>query len=144
VGIGCNMLISIFLLPRWRRVLSVECRGERIAGPPSTLDTRHSTLGPSSLYRAQFWQLGLCLVRFFPTGFCLWLSRCLAGLYWSSARHRRRIVIENLAPVIDGQAEMARQKARKLFDNFAFKLVDLWRYEAGLPIDSLLGQNSGW
>src|SRR5206468_9365561 len=31
-----------------------------------------------------------------------------------------------------------------LFHQFALKLVDLWRYEAGLPIDNLFGEHSGW
>ena len=34
--------------------------------------------------------------------------------------------------------------ARRLFHNFAIKLTDLWRFEAGLPIDHLLGEATGW
>jgi lauroyl/myristoyl acyltransferase len=148
VGIGFNMLISIFLLPRWAKVSSVECRVSNAEGNAvgsSPLAPRHSSLSrPSSLYRPEFWRIGLGLVRFFPQGFAAWLSRSLAGLYWLLARHRRRVVIENFAPALGRDSKLAEKKARRLFDYFALKLVDLWRYEAGLPIDHLLGQNSGW
>src|SRR5262249_23929874 len=100
--------------------------------------------GPSSLYRPQFWRLGLVLVRLMPQAFCYWLSRTFAGLYYTLASHRRRVVIENLGPALGNDQALAREKARQLFGNFAFKVIDLWRYEAGISIQHLLGQNSGW
>jgi KDO2-lipid IV(A) lauroyltransferase len=83
-------------------------------------------------------------VRRLPAGFCLQLSRVLAKLYALCARHRREIVIQNLLPVLAGDRVAAEKKAGELFEQFAIKLVDLWRYEAGLPIDHLLGESSGW
>jgi KDO2-lipid IV(A) lauroyltransferase len=60
------------------------------------------------------------------------------------ARHRREIVVQNLLPACGREKSRARKIARELFAEFALKLADLWRYEAGLPIDHLFGQHSGW
>src|SRR5581483_9206041 len=68
VGIAGNMLISVFLLPVWWKSI----RGRELnaaAGDSSAPDTRHSSLSaPSSLYRTEFWLLGLWLVRILPRG----------------------------------------------------------------------------
>jgi lauroyl/myristoyl acyltransferase len=148
VGIGANMLISIFLLPVWWQVSpgrraphakqkSVEPELDR----PSPLAPQLST--PSSLYRAEIWQLGLWLARVLPPTLCARLGELLANAYWMLARHRREVVTQNLLPVCVNDAARARKAARSLFRQFALKLVDLWRYEAGLPIDELLGQHTG-
>jgi KDO2-lipid IV(A) lauroyltransferase len=54
------------------------------------------------------------------------------------------VVIENLIPVLHGSREAAEQLATKLFQQFAGKLVDLWRFEAGLPMDNLFSELTGW
>jgi predicted RND superfamily exporter protein/lauroyl/myristoyl acyltransferase len=165
VGIAANMLISVFLLPFWwRRLEAKRERGERrrekgevgaemgtssrehptsnIQHPTSKVGARPS--GPSVLYRSGFWSLGLWLARVLSPEICRRLSRLLAGCYWSLARPRREVVIENLLPVLDNDHAAAQRNARALFDQFALKLSDLWRYEAGLPIEELLGEASGW
>ncbi len=138
VGIGSNMLLAIFLLPIWwyqverrrlRRVNSAEVRA------PSA---------PSSLYRSEFWRVGLLLVRVLPTGVAAGLSRLLVGSYYLLAGHRREVVVQNLLPALGGDRETAQAAAKDLFQNFGRKLVDLWRFEAGLPIDHLFGQTTGW
>ena len=54
------------------------------------------------------------------------------------------MVTENLLPACGNDTTQAKRLARRLFDQFALKLVDLWRYEAGLPIDDLFGPYTGW
>lgn len=138
VGIGSNMLLAIFLLPVWwyqlqrRRTLENEPAENRL---PSA---------PSSLYRSEFWRLGLLIVRVFPTWVCVRMSALLIGFYYRLARHRRDVVIQNLLPALDDNEQAARSAAEAVFQNFGRKLIDLWRFEAGLPIDHLFGATSGW
>jgi predicted exporter/lauroyl/myristoyl acyltransferase len=140
VGIAGNMLISVILLPTWWHLLT-----ERDANLHSNSEKNSIELSsPSSLYRAHFWRLGLWLVRVLPPEICIGFSRFLAGCYWHLASHRRQMVIENLRPALDGDPAAAIKKARSLFDQFAIKLVDLWRYEAGQPIQDLFGESTGW
>ena len=129
VGIGSNMLLAIFLLPVWWK----------------TTNAKSSNLSePSSFYRSQFWQLGLMLVRWVPPWLCQAVSRFLVRLYWMLAPNRRKVVVQNLLPALGNDVVAAQKTARALFEQFAIKLVDLWRYEAGLSIEPLLGETSGW
>jgi KDO2-lipid IV(A) lauroyltransferase len=148
VGIASNMLISVFLLPVWWKTL--RGRMSHVEGPgavdPSISDTPHPSAlsAPSSLYRQEFWLLGLWLVRILPRWFCLMLGRALAKVYWIAAPARREIVIENLLPALQNDRAAATNKARELFRQFVVKVVDLWRYEAGLPIQNSFGNATGW
>lgn len=54
---------------------------------------------------------------------------------------RVRIATENLRPVVGVAAEAT---AARLFDRFALKLCDLWRYEAGLPVRDQFRELTGW
>jgi KDO2-lipid IV(A) lauroyltransferase len=45
---------------------------------------------------------------------------------------------------VGNNPEAAHRVARRLRANFSKKLIDLWRYEAGLPIGDLLGPTVGW
>jgi KDO2-lipid IV(A) lauroyltransferase len=101
-------------------------------------------LAPSSLYRSEFWRLGQFAVQVLPTRLCARFSQLMVSAYWSAARHRRRVVIENLLPPLNGDRLAAEKMAKALFQQFALKLIDLWRFEAGMPIDDLFGQTSGW
>src|SRR5205085_8304666 len=89
-------------------------------------------------------RFGLWLVGIFPPRFCRWLSCVLVGAYRLMARRRREIVIQNLLPPLKGDHAAAEKKAQELFHQFAIKLIDLWRYEAGLPIEDLFGESTGW
>jgi predicted exporter/lauroyl/myristoyl acyltransferase len=158
VGIGSNMLIAIFLLPVWWRAVLVRAASSHPgtggnAGPPITGPgdlpngfalTEAPPTTPSSLYRSEFWRMGLFVVRTLPAWLCGALSRAAARVYWALAPHRRTVVINNLLPLLFDDAAAAHEKARNLFQQFALKLVDLWRYEAGLNIDDLFGPTSGW
>ena len=99
---------------------------------------------PSSLYRSEFWQIGLWLVRVLPLRICTWISSLGIEIYCMLAPRRRNVVIRNLTPALNGNGRAAKQQASKLFRNFGLKLIDLWRYEAGLSIDDLLGASTGW
>jgi KDO2-lipid IV(A) lauroyltransferase len=68
----------------------------------------------------------------------------LAKLYWLSCPGRRRVVLENLLPAVHGDRLAARVATRELFQQFALKLADLWRYESGLSIYNLFGELTGW
>jgi lauroyl/myristoyl acyltransferase len=139
VGVGCNMLIAIFLLPYWwTRFARNKQENVSAAGSAS----RPSA--PSSLYRSGVWRLGLGLIRWLPLSVATALGHGLAALYYVAASHRRWVVFHNLLPATQGDARRARQLTRSLFHNFARKVIDLWRCEAGMPIEHLLGNASGW
>src|SRR5262245_5544388 len=92
---------------------------------------------PSSLYRTEFWRLGLFCARVLPYGGAVELARMLAFIYRRMNRRRREVVIENVRPVLQGDQARAQQITRELFQQFAVKLVDLWRYESGIGIGDL-------
>ena len=64
--------------------------------------------------------------------------------YWLLAKRRRAVVVENLLPALNGDRSAAKSAARRLFQQFALKLVDLWRYESGQPVDDLFAELTGW
>src|SRR5436190_3909512 len=99
---------------------------------------------PSSLYREQFWGIGLGFVRFVPRPGCMFFSRIFADLYWLLAPKRREVVIQNLLPALNNDRAAAIKKAKALVRHFAIKVVDLWRYETGLPIENSFGNATGW
>jgi len=131
VGIAGNMLISVFLLPVWWRLLKP---GPQIQGSPR----------PSSLYGSGTWRLGLLLVGALPHAWAVKIGRLFADAYWFLAPHRREILIQNLLPVLGNDRPAATLASRRLVRNFSVKLLDLWRYEAGLPIEHLFGEYTGW
>ena len=134
VGIGGNMLISVFLLPVWWRVFSPK---SKVQSPKLRVST------PSSLYGARLWQTGLALTRLLPKFFLVALAKCSAAIYWRLAARRREIVIQNLLPVLNDR-RLAARAARELFAEFTRKLADLWRYESGGAFDRWPGDWNGW
>ncbi len=127
-GIAANMLISIYLLPAWW------CRIAGRAETPAHGASNHSELPtePSTFYRAWLWRLGLLMTRMAP----LWLLQkfclLLAAGYYRLNGPRRRVVVANLLPVVNGDQRRAATLARRLYQQFALKLLDLWRYENGI------------
>lgn len=142
VGVGSNMLIAIFLLPVWWQRL--------IQGRPHQLDQGSESgsgslpSGPSSLYRSGFWRIGLALVRVLPASFTARLGQAFATLYWFLARHRRAVVMQNLAPALERDPLSTKRAAKNLFHQFARKVTDLWRFEAGMDIAGLFNKATGW
>jgi lauroyl/myristoyl acyltransferase len=125
VGIAANVLLSVLALPVWWKAAS------------STAN--YST--PSQLYQAPLWRLGLLLGRYLPLSATGMLAKICAAIYWWLAPRRRRIVIENLRPVV---GDAARGEARELFNQFALKLADLWRYESGVKQGKWFSNWQGW
>jgi KDO2-lipid IV(A) lauroyltransferase len=131
VGIACNMLLSVFVLPHWWGAI------QRLRGGPREITT------PSSLYGPRLWQLGLVIARLLPPAVCNPLARFAALVYWHSAPRRRQVVMQNLLPALNGDAGAAVRTARRLFSNFALKVVDLWRMEAGVAVNQRPGDWKG-
>ncbi len=50
----------------------------------------------------------------------------------------------NVLPALAGKRSSPKSVTRRVFQNFSRKIVDLWRYEAGFPIDHLLVSATGW
>lgn len=99
---------------------------------------------PSSLYRANLWSGAIVLSRHMPHSLLGHLAGHLAQLYWACCPSRRKVVFENLLPALAGDKKAARITTRELFQQFAMKLADLWRYESGLSIYNLFRDLTGW
>ncbi len=146
VGIGANMLIAVFLLPAWWTWLNSKPRRQSsgseappAAGrdaPSAGEDSRPST--PSAFYCAQLWRWGLLIARLAPAWLMKGISIVLAELYFRWRRQRREVVVQNLLPAFSGDRAAAEQAAHRLYRNFAIKLVDLWRFESGVPMENWL------
>ena len=100
--------------------------------------------GPSSLYRAQFWGMGVKVARRMPHFLLGRMVSHLSKAYWLSSASRRRVVFNNLLPALHGDKQAARITTRELFTQFGWKLADLWRYESGLSIYNLFHDLKGW
>ena len=132
VGVGCVLLVSLVALPLWWRV----GRGGVVRSVVLATEA-----GPTPLYSARLWRLALSVVRRLPAPFCLSVVRAGLMAYRWLQPARVRVVAENLRPVVGDRAEVV---ARRVFDEFARKLCDLWRYEAGQSIEPLLKPLTGW
>jgi KDO2-lipid IV(A) lauroyltransferase len=103
-----------------------------------------ASMGPSALYRAGLWGAGVFMARRLPHFILGHLASNLAKIYWLGCPERRRVVFENLLPAVKGDRLAARVATRELFQQFALKLADLWRYESGLSIYNLFRELTGW
>ncbi|HUZ08263.1 MAG TPA: MMPL family transporter, partial [Candidatus Paceibacterota bacterium] len=135
IGIGCNMLLSVILLPVWWKFFL----GNR---KPASAARKISE--PSQFYSTFIWRAGLALGRFIPAPVFGFFARMLAAVYWRLAAHRREIVIQNLLPALNGDRPQAARVGRELITEFFLKITDLWRYESGVPFESWLGEWNGW
>ncbi|HTQ51693.1 MAG TPA: MMPL family transporter [Candidatus Acidoferrales bacterium] len=141
VGIGANMLISVFLLPTWWKLFGSNFKvpaSKFKNGEAKSPNPQSPTLNPFSFYRAGLWRLGLVLVRILPIGLVKGFAVIMAGLYWRFQRERCEVVVQNLLPLLAGDHEAAEVTARRLHRKFAAKLVDLWRVESGVPVQNWL------
>ena len=144
VGIGANMLISVFLLPSWwlsfRGATGSNSDPRKKRGTPCPAD--HPPMQPQiarpSFYRTRLWLFGLFIVRVVPTGLLKWVFASVAELYFRIRRRQRELVIHNLLPAFPGDEAAARNAARHLHRNFAQKLIDLWRLENGVTVRNWL------
>jgi lauroyl/myristoyl acyltransferase len=139
VGIGANMLISVFLLPAWWAGMSSRFKVQgSTSEAQSSRSTLHAPQPPSSFYRAGLWRLGLGVVRVLPAAFVKGFCVLVAEVYYLVQRRRRRVVVENFLPVFGGDRLAAEKAAHRLHRKFALKLVDLWRAESGVPVRNWL------
>ncbi|HMJ89273.1 MAG TPA: lysophospholipid acyltransferase family protein [Candidatus Acidoferrum sp.] len=99
---------------------------------------------PSALYGALLWKVGLSIARVSSRDAAQKWVATLCAAYASTFTSRRETVIQNLLPALNGDRELAEAATSKLFQNFARKLVDLWRFEAGLPLDNAFTELTGW
>lgn len=135
IGIACNMVISVFLLPVWwKSFLGKKKSG---AGPAEVS-------GPSQFYGVFVWRLGLLVGRFIPSMVTRWFARLIAMIYWRLAARRREVVIQNLLPVLNGDRPAATKVSRQLITEFMIKVTDLWRYESSVTFERWQGDWTGW
>jgi KDO2-lipid IV(A) lauroyltransferase len=111
-------------------------------GAPAT-ETATLPQRPSRLYGSAAWRLGMFLGRTVPAGTLKWNAMSLASLYSRMSSRRREAVVQNLLPLCNDRPQ-AEAAAEQLFRQFARKLVDLWRFEAGTPVDHLFTDLIGW
>ena len=159
VGIGANMLISVFLLPAWWRLFRrTNDASPPRNGPPSpdagtnspppagTGESRGSSPSPQkqpAFYQAGAWRLGSAAVRALPDSITKGAAKFLAGLYWRLQRSRCEVVVQNFLPVFNGNRAAAEKAARAAHRNFAAKLIDLWHVESGESVRNWITEGSG-
>lgn len=98
---------------------------------------------PSALYGAALWGLGLGAVRLMSRHRAQSFAAALCRRYAQICTSRRETVIQNVLPVA-GSRVAAEAIAHRVFQNFGRKLVDLWRFEAGLPFQNMFSDLTGW
>jgi predicted exporter/lauroyl/myristoyl acyltransferase len=117
IGVACVFVVCLGLLPVWWY-------------------SSASEPGKSSvLYNSWWWNLGLWSARAIPEPVLATVARFIALGYRVLNPTRFQVVTANLLPVVGGDRRVASQVARRNIAQFSRKLVDLWRWEAGLSID---------
>lgn len=130
VGVGCVFTVCVGLLPG----LWCAWAGQQAPVPASK---------PSAIYRGSLWRLAVALAGRLPVRLGRGLAQLGVALYGRLRPERLAIVAANLRPALADPAD-AEATARRNFAEFAAKLVDLWRLEAGrLPAD-IVQPGSGW
>jgi predicted RND superfamily exporter protein/lauroyl/myristoyl acyltransferase len=129
VGIGANMLISVFLLPAWWRLFRPK---SKVQSPkPGGAETNSVPSKQPAFYRGGLWRLGTACAKTFPAALLKTIAAGLSDVYWLFQRSRCEVVVQNFLPVFGGDGTAAEKAARAAHRNFAAKLVDLWRVESG-------------
>ena len=72
------------------------------------------------------------------------LARVGAAVYRITQPDRFAVVTSNLRPVVGDAPGVAERAAQDNFRQFALKLVDLWRQEAGDSLEDRIHPGSGW
>lgn len=135
-GVVCVLAVVLLLLPGWW--LAVH-RPNLSGGPePDTVRT------PSQLYGTTAWTVAAWISRQVPRDGLTWIARQSMRLYLQCRPERLRIVMENLRPVVGDDPRVLRSAAIRNGLRFAEKLVDLWRFEAGLRPTVQLREPDSW
>jgi predicted RND superfamily exporter protein/lauroyl/myristoyl acyltransferase len=138
IGIGANMLISVFLLPTWW-LLTRKSHTDGSAAPPASGKTSIAT---PAFYRGGMWKFGLKAAQIFPAAFLKKIASSLAGFYLRFQPRGVNVVLKNFLPLFNGDRSAAEKAVRAMHKNFATKLVDLWRVEGGEQVTSWLTNDS--
>jgi lauroyl/myristoyl acyltransferase len=133
VGIGANVLFSVFLLPAWWSLAKKfqNSGGREIAPSRFAASGHRAAASLPGFYRGGFWRLGLAAARIFPAAMLKKTAALGAGFYLRLQPRRVEVVVQNFLPVFGGDRPAAERAARAAHGNFAAKLVDLWRVEGG-------------
>lgn len=131
-GVVCVLVVVLLLLPAWWLVL---CRTTEDLSPGSK---------PSQLYGGWAWWIALQVARRIGPRSLAGMTRLGMRLYMAVRPDRLDLVMENLRPVVGGEASRLRAIAKANGLGFAEKLVDLWRLEAGIRSRVRLGSEVGW
>jgi predicted exporter/lauroyl/myristoyl acyltransferase len=130
-GVVCVLGVSLGLLPGWWRWVH---RGAEPTG----------TSGASQMYGAGGWRAACAVARWVPRQGLVAVAMAVAWAYGVVRPGRLATVAANLLPVVDGDSERARKLAALNLRNFAAKLVDLWRQEAGAMAGGEVETAGGW
>ncbi len=171
VGIACIFLTALYLLPAWWQAFAVQplvtpaaATADAMPAPglplpaaghaapvprapasrPADGNRNGSAASPSVFYRTELWRAALFGVRVLPGWLLDGLARAGSVAYRQLHRDRREIAVQNLLPVVGGDRPQAERLARRLFAQFALKLADLWRFEAGLDLTGRFCDLHGW
>jgi len=149
MGIAAVYLTAICLLPAWwqmtrGRKSEESSTLERSATAASREPRPANLVVPSATYRANVWRFGLVAVRLLPECVCRWVGMVAAAFYRRMCPRRSEVVAENLLPVLAGDRVAAERATRALFQEFAIKIVDLWRYESGTEVQRQNAEWHGW
>ncbi len=131
VGVACVFTVCVGLLPG---LWCAWCVGKPVSPRPASA---------SALYRAGLWQAGLRVARILPRGFSHLVARRFAAAYAVLRPQRLLVVAANLRPLV-GDDPGASVAAHRNVAEFALKLVDLWRYEAGSLAATEVRPSEGW
>jgi lauroyl/myristoyl acyltransferase len=114
------------------------------SAPPIEPAKPETPAGPSSLYRDGLWKTALSIARLLPFPIANALAKASCHAYRLAQPKRRQIIFENLLPVFKGDEDKANAATSRLFSRFGTKLVDLFRFEAGISADSRFVELSHW
>jgi KDO2-lipid IV(A) lauroyltransferase len=95
-----------------------------------------------AFYRGGVWKLGLLAARIFPAALLKKFAAAMAGFYLRFQPRRVQVVLQNFLPVLDNDRAAAEKAVRAAHQNFAGKLVDLWRVEGGEEVKNWLTNDS--
>ncbi len=112
--------------------------------PASRPHRRSHSQRPSLFYGALLWRLGLLFTRLLPEQALKSIAAAIVALYSRLCAGRRETVVQNLLPAVGGDRARAEMVTTQLFRQFAGKIVDLWRFEAGISMDNAFGAMTGW
>jgi lauroyl/myristoyl acyltransferase len=102
--------------------------------PPVAAAPAQKPARPSSLYRGGVWKFALTASRLMPFAVARILAKTALHTYRVAQPKRREIVIQNLLPIFKNNRDAAEKTTARLYSRFATKLVDLFKFEAGVSM----------